>query len=413
MNQLSTISKTEIASQFNGITTDLAISDLQKYFTDINAPETKEQYLELKKGISDIRGLISSIEAKRKELKADSLEYGRKIDAEAKRIDAALRAIGNPLKQLKVDYDAEAERVKAEKTRIEKERVDTIKKSIDEINSIVAGNIQNNSEEIQSAIPSAVNLSTSKSFYEEFTDEAVITKERAIIELNTLLAKRLAHEKELAEIEENKKKQAEEDERLRKEREEIEAEKKKLAEQKAAQDAIDAEKEKKTEEAAINNGFKKPVPVISKENELPSININSVDADKLIDKLNESAPELTNLIKRSSGGPVSGIPHESDSQEIFIPGEKSVFISPPTDTVSLEEENEIVIGQMTGKRFSEMADNWLGHLLDDVCPEQLGSEEYEEWVGQTMIKYKETFQNQMIMFANEVVHGDRYEHQKG
>jgi len=107
--------------------------------TDAKISELKEKYKEtteypaVSRGISEIRTLRTSVEKKRKELKADALEWGRKVDTEAKRITGMLLEIENPLKAIKSKVDEEKARVKAEKDRVEKERIDAIKAKIEYI----------------------------------------------------------------------------------------------------------------------------------------------------------------------------------------------------------------------------------------------------------------------------------------
>lgn len=69
--------------------------------------------------IADCRNLRAKVEARRKELKAESLEYGRKVDAVAKQLETALASIEEPLKLAKKAIDDEAERIKREKAEAE------------------------------------------------------------------------------------------------------------------------------------------------------------------------------------------------------------------------------------------------------------------------------------------------------
>jgi phage-related minor tail protein len=63
------------------------------------------------------------VEKVRKSLKADALEYGRKVDAEANRIKAMLQPIESHLDAQEDAYNAEKERIRnAERLRIEEER---------------------------------------------------------------------------------------------------------------------------------------------------------------------------------------------------------------------------------------------------------------------------------------------------
>ena len=63
------------------------------------------------------------VEKVRKELKADALEYGRRVDAEAKRITAMLEPIEGHLARKEDAYEAEKERIRnAERLRLEAEQ---------------------------------------------------------------------------------------------------------------------------------------------------------------------------------------------------------------------------------------------------------------------------------------------------
>lgn len=67
----------------------------------------------------DVRGKRIAVEAKRKELKSASLEYGRVVDNEAKRLTALLEPIETHLENQEKIVTAEAERKKAEKKAAE------------------------------------------------------------------------------------------------------------------------------------------------------------------------------------------------------------------------------------------------------------------------------------------------------
>lgn len=103
--------------------TDAAIAELAERFTGLSC-DTSEGYEQVRLAIAEVRGLRVAIEERRVELKADALAFGRKVDAEAKRITVALEAIENPLKKLKQVVDDEKERARvaaAEAKRLELE----------------------------------------------------------------------------------------------------------------------------------------------------------------------------------------------------------------------------------------------------------------------------------------------------
>ena len=91
---------------------------------DLSA-DTPKGYEEVRLAIAGLRTNRVEVEARRKFLKKDALEYGRAVDDEAKRLTAAITAIEEPLLQKKhdVDYEkAEVLRKKREAAQIEIDR---------------------------------------------------------------------------------------------------------------------------------------------------------------------------------------------------------------------------------------------------------------------------------------------------
>ena len=64
-------------------TTDSAIAQLKAEYAPLVITD-KASYKAVVAAISDVRGRRTAVEARRKELKAGALEYGRKVDARAK-----------------------------------------------------------------------------------------------------------------------------------------------------------------------------------------------------------------------------------------------------------------------------------------------------------------------------------------
>lgn len=77
--------------------------------------------------IATCRGLRVKIEERRKLLKHDSLEYGKKVDAVAKQLTGIIEAVEDPLKAAKLAVDNEKERLKREaalaEQRVVEERI--------------------------------------------------------------------------------------------------------------------------------------------------------------------------------------------------------------------------------------------------------------------------------------------------
>lgn len=105
--------------------TDAAISEMASLYmglriTDI---EDREQFNAVKTARLVVKGKRVEVEKRRKELKADALEWGKKVDTEAKRIFAKLEPIETHL-QKEEDKVVEAERLRKEEAeQRERERV--------------------------------------------------------------------------------------------------------------------------------------------------------------------------------------------------------------------------------------------------------------------------------------------------
>jgi hypothetical protein len=95
--------------------TDAKLAELGAKYALAPTIEGTEGYKLVVAGLAETRTLRVGVEKKRKELKADALEWGRKVDGEAKRITERLEAIEEPLKAAKEKADAEKEKIRAEK----------------------------------------------------------------------------------------------------------------------------------------------------------------------------------------------------------------------------------------------------------------------------------------------------------
>jgi hypothetical protein len=92
--------------------TDAALADLAEKHKDVDA---RQDYELAKAALKECTSLRTSLEARRKELKKDALEYGRKVDGEAKRILAKILKVEEPIKKTKEEVDNEAARREAER----------------------------------------------------------------------------------------------------------------------------------------------------------------------------------------------------------------------------------------------------------------------------------------------------------
>src|SRR3972149_8395159 len=89
----------------------------------VSGLDDKDGYKAVKEARITVKGKRVEVEKKRKELKEDSLRFGKAVDAEAKRITGLLEPIELQLSKQEDDYDAEKERVKQQVIRKEQERM--------------------------------------------------------------------------------------------------------------------------------------------------------------------------------------------------------------------------------------------------------------------------------------------------
>ena len=224
--------------------TDASIEEFREKYAVVPVVKNNSDLKTLKSDITVIRTLRTSVETTRKDLKKEALEYGRKVDAEAKRITTALEGIEQPMKDAQKEYEDKIRAEKEEKERIELERVVEIQGKINSITALPALNEGKTSHEIEEAIE---GLSYRDLFdYQEFTsqrDDALIIARESLTELLASTLKRETEEKEAAlqkekeeaerlELETKRQRELEEREKQAEiERKELEAEKSRMAEE--------------------------------------------------------------------------------------------------------------------------------------------------------------------------------------
>lgn len=209
--------------------------------------------------------LRTGLEAKRKELKGPALEYAKRIDTEAKRIETAIRELEEPIDaQIKAE-EARKAAEKAEKERIERERVSGIRSKIERIKGIAFESRNDDSEQIALTLFDVKSLQITEDEYAEFTAEAKQAQALSVVELEDLLQEVKAREvaaaemaAQRAELERMRKEQEAREAKERAEREEearkLAAEREELARQRAefeAQQRAQAEAAKKAEDERI------------------------------------------------------------------------------------------------------------------------------------------------------------------
>lgn len=168
--------------------TDAAIAKLQKKYGTVPDASTKIGYVEIKEAIAELRPLRVSIEKRRKELKQDSIAWGRAVDAEAKRITTLLLCVEEPLKKAKQEEDQKKERERV----AEVERVKAIQRRISEIEQGAEGLLGADSKAIMTR---SKQVSAHKiTGYDEFSEEAEEVKQATLAKLDAAWKERLSFE---------------------------------------------------------------------------------------------------------------------------------------------------------------------------------------------------------------------------
>ncbi len=124
---------------------DLAIAQMDAEYSNLKISDLKDAagYKSVTTAISVVKSKRLEVEKVRKDLKADSLNYGRIVDAEAKRIQALIEPIESRLQSEKDRIDNEKEQIKLEKERKLQEILDSRKQRLFDIGMIfdITGNL--------------------------------------------------------------------------------------------------------------------------------------------------------------------------------------------------------------------------------------------------------------------------------
>lgn len=92
-------------------------------FAELTA-DSPQGYKAVQAAIGELRSARVDVERRRKDLKAESLEYGRRVDEVAKYLTGLIEAIEHPLKAKKAAVDEEKARIKAEKEAAERAAIE-------------------------------------------------------------------------------------------------------------------------------------------------------------------------------------------------------------------------------------------------------------------------------------------------
>lgn len=166
--------------------TDAALADLRVKYSVIPDADTTDGYEFVKAGCKELTGLRTAIETRRKEIKAPYIQAGQIIDAEAKRITAAIVELEDPLKTAKKLVDDKEKRMK-------EERLVRLDKKINDIRANISMARGQSSERIAELISDVDAIDATQDFYER-TNEAVTARAETLRDLGDMYSQQLNFE---------------------------------------------------------------------------------------------------------------------------------------------------------------------------------------------------------------------------
>lgn len=186
--------------------------------------ESKQGQKDAKSYIYKIRQTKTAVESTRKQAKQESLEYGRKVDAEAREIteelDAMIEVHKKPLDEIQQREEARIEEIKG--------RIAAL--SLPEVHPGTSGALK--------ALRDTIESTAIDDSFAEFKEEAELTKTDTLAKIGPMIAAAENREAEQAELERFRKEKAEREQKEREDRIREEAA------QKARQQAEDESKER-------------------------------------------------------------------------------------------------------------------------------------------------------------------------
>jgi hypothetical protein len=149
----------------------------------------------------DLTTLRTSLEKKRKELKAPALDLGKKIDSEAERVTVEIVKLEKPIdEQIKAD-EARRAAEKFERDRIEAERIQALQDKITSIHAFVQKCHGISAERIATGIEKVKLIDTNQDVFFEFSTDATAAKSATLQAMQELHAKAVGSEAVAAKVE--------------------------------------------------------------------------------------------------------------------------------------------------------------------------------------------------------------------
>lgn len=203
----------------------------------VESPEDKEGFKAVHAARMDVRSARTGVEKSRKALKAEALEFGRKVDSEAKRIKALIEPIETHLIEQENIVKREEERKKKEKEEAEKKLIEDRLNALAAVGSSLHPTAalampEGEFEMLLAKVTGEFNaIQEAKEAERKQIEEAKAEIEKQRQELEAEQQRQEKERREIQRIEDEKREQ------LRIETEKVEAEKRKVEEARLAEEA--------------------------------------------------------------------------------------------------------------------------------------------------------------------------------
>jgi hypothetical protein len=263
------------------------IAEIKEYSDFLPDVSNTEGYTKSKRVALDVGKILTAVEKKRKELKADSIATGKAIDGEAKTIAAELECFQLPHKQAYKELDD----LKKER---EQRRKENLQRRVDDMRSTPGLMRDMDSDAVACALAD-LKAEECLDFY-EFTAQALNARNDSQKQLSEMYAVKLKSEQQAVELAELREKQAAQDQKDHDERiareaseqAEAQADAARQAEQKAIEQAAEAVKQREAVEKQSLIDAEQ-----AKQREVEAASQSKIDAEKAAAKAKINAENAT------------------------------------------------------------------------------------------------------------------------
>lgn len=188
---------TAAVAEYNA--TEAALADLRSRFANVAFDlSTTKGDKEARAARSELVKLRTTLDARRKEIKAPLLERSRLIDAEAKRITDEIVALETPIDAQIKAAEAAKEAERKAKAEAEAARAEQVQAKISAIRSHLASNVAADSTGLRTALEFVESVQISEAEYGEYEQAADRAKAETVKALQSLLGAALAREAQAA-----------------------------------------------------------------------------------------------------------------------------------------------------------------------------------------------------------------------